>query len=196
MFAILRLLLTAAIGAVLGLGSVWVMLNDPRVDFTPRLGPWRITLSTGEGLADPYAIARTARSGRISLGAAEGVAFVTALDSEGRPLDPACHYQVAGPVPTGDLWTLTVTDSTGRPPDNPAGRVGFSGRDAIRRADGTVSVVIGPTIRPGNSIPVSGLADLVVTLRVYSTSLASRLPAAADLPGLERLSCGGPFRVG
>lgn len=195
MFAILRLLLSAAIGAGLGLGSVWLVLNDPRFDLSPKIGVWRIAHASGEGLSDPYSVARTARSGRIALGAAEGVALVAALDSDGLPLDPTCHYRVRGPIPGGDLWTISVTGPDGRLPRNPAERLGFSGRDAIREADGTVVVGFGPTMRPGNFIPTTGLAAQVVTLRIYSTSLSGRLPDETGLPTVERVACGGPARV-
>jgi hypothetical protein len=187
MLLVLRMLVIAALGAGLGLGSAFLALDDPRLDFTPRIGPWHV-----EGAAaDPYAAARAARDGTLALGAAEGVAFTAVADDEGRTLDPRCHYAVAGPVPPGELWTLAVTDRAGRPPVNPAGRIGFTSRDVIRRADGTVEIAVGPSMRPGNAVPAPGLASLRLTLRVYSPRLAADLPGREEMPAIRRLDCAG-----
>jgi hypothetical protein len=186
---VIRLLIVTLVGAALGLGSVWLALNDPRVDFTDRLGAWRV--AAGAATGDPYTAARVARAGLVGLGAAEGVAFVALTDEAGRPLDPACHYVVRGPMPPGDLWTLTVTDTAGRPPRNPARRIGFTSRDVIRAADGSVAVGIGRTARPGNFVPTGDLASLVVTLRIYDSGLSARLPRAEDLPAPRLSECPG-----
>ncbi len=127
------------------------------------------------------------RAGR--LGAAEGVAFSARTDSEGAALDPACHYAVAGEMPPAELWTLTVTDGAGRLPRNPAERVGFTSRDVIRGADGRVVVRVGRSVRPGNFIPVGDLARLEITLRVYASGLAGRLPRLDEMPVVTREDC-------
>jgi len=184
---VLRLLIAATIGAVLGLGSVKAMLDDPRADFSVAVGPWRL----GSGAAgDPYAAARIARAGLVGLGAAEGTAFAARTDSDGERLDPACHYVVAGAMPAADLWTLAVTDEDGRPPVNPAGRVGFTSRDAVRAADGGVAIGVGRTVRPGDFVPVGDLASLRLTLRFYVSGLAGRLPRVDEMPAIQRLDCG------
>jgi hypothetical protein len=186
---VVRLLIVTLVGAALGLGTVWFALGDPRVDFAQRIGGWRV--SVGAGTGDPYAAARIARAGLVGLGAAEGVAFVAREDADGRRLDPACHYLLEGPVPPGDLWTLTVTDEQGRPPRNPARRIGFTSRDVIRNGDGTVSITLGRTARPGNFLPAGDLASLVVTLRIYDSGLSARLPRPADMPVVRRTECAG-----
>lgn len=191
MFLVLRLLIVAALGAGLGLGSVKVALDDVRLDFTPRIGPWQVTQGAGSTISDPYVTARAARRGVVGLGPAEGVAFVARSDSAGRPLDGRCHYVVEGPIPPGDLWTLAVTDGDGRPPRNPANRIGFTSREVVLESDGRVVVGIGPTARPGNFVPAGGLADLVVTLRVYSPRLAAELPAEAGMPLIRLAECPG-----
>jgi hypothetical protein len=190
MFRVFCLLITASIGAVGGLGSVWLALTDPRFDVAAHRGEWRVATAA----SDPYAAARAARAGTLSLGAAEGIALVARSDEAGRALDPRCHYAVDGPVPAADLWTLVVTDEAGRLPSNPACRVGFTSRDSIRRGDGTVEIVVGPTARPGNFVPATGLRQIVLTLRVYSSAIAADLPAAEQLPRVRRLQCPGALR--
>lgn len=185
MFLVVRVLIVAVLGAGLGLGSVWLALGDPRLDLTPRIGPWRVAAVA----ADPYAAARAARDGGVPLGPAEGVAFVAREDMAGRPLDPRCHYAVAGPAPAGPLWTLAVTDRRGHPPDNPAGRIGFTSRDVVREPDGRIEVVVGPTARPGNFVPAAGLADVELTLRVYGAGVASELPSAEAMPAVRLVGC-------
>lgn len=189
MFRVVRLLIVTLVGAALGLGSVWLALTHPMTDFSPRIGPWRLATGITPARDDPYAAARAARDGLVALGAAEGVAFVARTDDDGRPLDPRCHYMVEGPMPAADLWTLGVTDDTGRPPRNPARRIGFTARDVVRSGDGRVAITVGRTARPGNFVPVGDLSTLVLTLRAYSSGLSARLPRAGELPAVRRAEC-------
>jgi hypothetical protein len=187
MMSVLNLLITATVGAVVGLGSVWIALTDPRLAFGTEIGPWQVASQA----RDPYTAARAARGRTLTLGAAEGVTFVARSDQGGNPLDPRCHYVVEGPVPAGELWTFVVTDAVGRLPVNPAGRIGFTSQDVIRRADNTVEIVVGATARPGNFVPSGGLSSLVLSLRVYSSRLAADLPEPAEMPQVRLLSCRG-----
>ena len=189
MFAALRVLLVAVVGAVIGLGSAYLALTDERLDLTRKLGPWHVVTAPSPEDGEPYARARAARAGTIGLGAAEGVAFAARTDSGGALLDPDCHYVVEGSVPDGELWTLTVSDEAGRLPANRAGRIGFTSRDVIRRPDGSVAVVVGRTARPGNFLPIGELPSLVLTLRVYSSRLSAGLPNAGAMPRIRRTEC-------
>jgi hypothetical protein len=182
---LVRLILASVIGAGAGLGSVWLALTDPRFERTPTIGPWRLASSA----EDPYGAARDARDGRLPFGAAEGIALVARSDVAGRPLDPRCHYAVAGPLPDATLWTLAVTDARGRPPDNPANRIGFTSRDVVRAADGSVEVTVGPTARPGNFVPTAGLDSVVLTLRIYSPAIAANLPGRRAVPSVRLAGC-------
>ncbi|WP_181704324.1 DUF1214 domain-containing protein [Chthonobacter albigriseus] len=190
MFLVLRLLIVALLGAGLGLGSVWFVLETSALDAGTAIGPWRV--QTGETGSDrhPYAAARASREGRIGLGPAEGVAFEARFDAAGQPFNPACHYTIEGALPPADLWTLAVTDDAGHLPRNPAGRTGFTSRDAIRQPDGGILITVGRTARPGNFVPTGSLASLVFTLRIYAPGLSARLPGPELLPAIRRLSCG------
>lgn len=189
MFFVIRLLIVAALGAGLGLGSAYAVLVRDTLDAGLPIGPWRVETTGGPEGAHPYATARHAREGRMLLGAAEGVAFRAASDSDGLPLDPACHYRLAGPVPPAELWTLAVTDLSGRLPVNPARRTGFTSFDAVRTPEGTVEIVVGRTVRPGNFVATQPLESLAFTLRVYGPGLTARLPTADQLPEIRRMSC-------
>ncbi|WP_075218164.1 DUF1214 domain-containing protein [Mongoliimonas terrestris] len=191
MFLVVRLLIIAVIGATAGLGSVWLALESGVFDTAPRIGPWRLQAGGGGPSANPYAVAENARAGRIGLGPAEGIAVVAATDSAGNPLEPICHYAVEGAIPAAELWTLSVTDEAGNLPRNPAGRTGFTSRDAIRTADGSLVVIVGRTARPGNFVPTGTLGSVVLTLRLYGSGLAARLPGPDRLPAIRRLECGG-----
>nr|WP_246329642.1 DUF1214 domain-containing protein [Chthonobacter rhizosphaerae] len=184
-------MIIALVGAVAGLGSTWWALESGLFDTAPRIGPWRLQAGGPGTSANPYQIAEDARAGRIGLGPAEGIAVVATTDSAGTPLDPLCHYAVAGPIPSAELWTLAVTDEAGRLPSNPAGRTGFTSRDAVREADGTLAVVVGRTVRPGNFVPTGRLGSIVLTLRLYGSGLAARLPGPDRLPAIRLLHCGG-----
>jgi hypothetical protein len=186
-FRALRLLIVAAIGAGLGLGSVWLALNHPRLDFSRHIGPW-IVHDSGS-TSDPYSRARAAREGLIGLGAAEGLAFSAYADSNGQALDPKCHILVEGKMPEAKLWTLTASDHTGRNGTNPAGRIGYASDSAVFHGDGSVSVLFGPTARAGNFVPTTGLSDLTITLRAYSAALAATNLEDINLPIIRVISC-------
>lgn len=194
MSLVIRLLIIAALGAGLGLGSAWALLEREAVDAGALIGPWRVEQAGGSPEAHPYAVARNARAGRIQLGAAEGVAFRAATDSDAQPLNPNCHYAIRGPIPPAELWTLAVTDEAGRLPRNPAGRTGFTSFDAVLAPDGTVDIVAGRTARPGNFVGTGTLASLAFTLRVYTPGLSGRLPTAEQLPSVRLVSCPGGRR--
>ncbi len=178
--------LVAAIAAGLGLGSIWLALAHPPFSGEVRIGPWRGAASFAAADGDPYLRARLARSGRVPMSTAVGAAFVATVDDAGAGLDPSCHYRVAGQLADADLWTLAATGADGALVAEGL-RASFSSRDTLRSADGFV-ITAGPTARPGNYLPTSGLSGLVLTLRLYDAGLAA---AAAELrlPSITRLEC-------
>lgn len=188
MLSILRLVFIVLGGCLIGLASVWIAVEDPRLDFTPEIGPWRLVdLAPGN---DPYALARSSRNGMIGLGPSEGLTFAAFATSDGHRLSSACNYRLDGPVPKDVPWTLTVSSLDWRLPDNPAGRTGFTVYDAARQMPGnTVRISFGPDLRPGDYIPTRGLDDVAVLLRVYSSAVARQPLTAAELPAIIAESC-------
>lgn len=183
-----RFILVVLLGCLGGLASVWVAMEDPRFDFTPTIGPWRLVdLAPGD---DPYAQARSSRKGLVWLGPSEGLTLAAFKASDGHSLSPNCVYAIEGPAPKDVPWTLTVADHDNHLPVNSAGRTGFSVYDVSRPGPGNgIRVGFGPTVRPGDFIPTAGLRSVAVYLRVYSATAAKQPLSAADLPAIVRQDC-------
>ncbi len=90
------ILVTAIAG---GAVSVWYALRSQEGIGAVTIGPWTTFPDLGTSQADPYSKARIAREGVLSLGLAEGLAFVAQRDSDGATLDRNCTYAVEGTFP-------------------------------------------------------------------------------------------------
>lgn len=189
---LIALFAALALGAALGLASAaWSVRS--RVAFGALgAGPWVAHPLAGGESRDPYAAARTARTGELPFDIAEGVAFLARADSQGRALDGACDYRVSGATPLARFWTLTATDADGRLVDNAARREGFTSTELVRAEDGGFAVLLSPQARSGMWLPTQGLRDMTLALRLYDTSLSavSSSITASALPRIERLGCG------
>jgi len=184
----LRFIFVTLGGVLLGLASAWWAVGHLQFEGARTIGQWSLLDSGAAG--NPYEAARSVRRGSGSLGPSEGVELVTVINHDGQPLQADCSYVVSGPMPQGLLWTLTVSDHDGRFSENPAGRTGFTSQDA--QAFGTnrqVHISIGREVRPGDFIPTTGLDSLRLTLRLYSPTVASRLPTSEQLPTVASLAC-------
>ena len=189
---LIALFAALALGAALGLASAaWSV--RARVAFGALgAGPWTAHPLAGGESRDPYAAARAARTGELPFDIAEGVAFLARADSQGRPLDGACDYRVAGAAPHARFWTLTASDARGRLVENDAQRQGFTSSELVREEDGGFVLRLSPQARPGMWLPTQGLRRMTLALRLYDTSLSavSSSISATALPRIERVGCG------
>jgi len=184
----LRFIFVTLGGVLLGLASAWWAVGHLQFEGARTIGQWAVL--DGGSAANPYEAARSVRRGSGSLGPSEGVELITVVGQDGQSLQADCSYLVSGAMPQGLLWTLTVSDRDGRLSDNPAGRTGFTSQDA--QAFGTnrqVHISIGREVRTGDFIPTTGLDSLRLTLRLYSPTIASRLPTPEQLPTVTSLAC-------
>lgn len=188
MFATLRFIFVILAGILLGLASAWWAVGNLRFESTRSIGQWSM-LNDG-AKANPYEAARAARRGGGGVGPSEGIELVTETSADNRPLDAACAYLVAGPMPQGVLWTLTVSDRNGHLPRNPAHRFGFTSLDAMTFGpERQIHISIGRDVRPRDFVATTGLSSLRLTLRLYSSTLAARAPTSEQLPTVTSLGC-------
>ena len=188
MLATLRFILVMLTGVLLGLFSAWWAVGNLRFEGTRTIGQW--SMQNDGAKANPYEAARAASRGGGGLGPSEGIELITEVSSDNKPLDAACSYQVAGPMPQGLLWTLTVSDRDGRLPDNPARRFGFTSFDSMTFGPTRqIRISIGRDVQPGDFVATTGLSNLRLTLRLYSPTLATRAPGPEQLPAVTSLGC-------
>jgi hypothetical protein len=183
------LFLIAAAGLGLGGASAWYTLQSLDERGEIEVGPWSATPFAGD--ADPYTIARTVAEGSLPLGAAEGLVFHAAADSQGRGLDLDCDYAIEGSTPPARLWTLTAYTPDGqRIAPSPGGGSALLSKEILRFSDGTFRIAVSRWPQPGNWLAVSGDGGLRLTLRVYDTSINPVDEFQAPvMPAIERLEC-------
>ena len=184
------ILVTAIAG---GAASVWYALGSQEGIGAVTIGPWTAFPDLGTTQADPYSRARIARDGVLSLGAAEGLAFVAQRDLEGAALDRNCTYVVEGVLPPARFWTLYAAEASQavirtehrRPP-------ALHSLEALRRPDNSVSIAVSRHAAPGNWIAVSGSGAMNLVLTLYDTPAASSSGIAdIALPEIRRTACDG-----
>jgi hypothetical protein len=180
-----------AIGAATGLGSAYVAVKGDPAFGAVHIGQWVSWPDLGTLAIDPYSLANLARSARLPLASGEGVSFTAHTDDAGRPLDSTCVYRFAGMMPPSRIWTLTVYDGNGQLEPNAIDRNGFTAREIIRGADGSVTVTLAREASPGNWLPLPQTRAFSAVLRLYETSLSPTSGPIGNLalPALTRVSC-------
>lgn len=184
-------LLTVAIALGLGGWSASVMLDRVEGSGSLDVGSWQANRLAGSPSADPYAKARLARDGNLTLGLAEGIAFRARLDDQGRELSRACTYRLTGEVPPSRVWTLSPFAPSGDPIMPSEGRPGWLVSEDLMRDDSNEAVVlVSPQAQPGNWLALGGRGPFVLALTLYDTP-ASTSGGAAELalPTIERVGC-------
>lgn len=187
---IIDLFIALIVATVLGFSTAWLAVERTPLFGAVRAGGWTAWPQAGGPDADPYSLARLARTGEVPLGAGEGLAFTAETDSDGDPLTGSCIYEVAGQTPPARLWTLTAYDHGGRLIDNPARRTGFHSRQILRREDGSFAIAVAAEVQPGNWLPVAPTERFELVLRLYDTPLTSGArPPDLTMPVIRRTDC-------
>lgn len=177
-------------GLALGLFVTLISLNSGYGFNALRAGSWTAWPSVGGADIDPYARAVVARSGEAPLGRDQGLVFIAAEDSTGAPLDGACDYSIADPIPAARFWTLSLAAPNGALIDNPTGRYGFSSADVLRREGGAFTIAVARNARPGNWLSPGDAHNFVLVLRLYDTPLdIEARPDPDSFPKIVKLTC-------
>jgi len=177
-------------GAALGLGSAWAVLEMGRASFVENYSGWVHSRAAGSVSADPYTRAIIARDGLLALSAREALYFSLYQDSEGRPLDESCVYELSGQPLRARWWSVTLyaADNFLAQNSDHAASVDASRYGANARWSARISPVRGDA-----SAWVSSRAagrGFSLTLRVYNPHDGFR-PSAEALPTLTTISCAG-----
>ena len=174
----LRELLSYIYGSVLALGlgiasAVWATDHLPFFG-EMRIGDWTAYPSVGRADPDPYTRAYLARTGALPLAAAEGIAFEMHADSQGRPLNAACNYNIVGKTPSARRWTLRI-ERGGLAYDagDPALPVSLHSRGLLHAQDGTFDIGVSPIPVPGNWLYTGPDGPFSLVLTLYDTTIAS-----------------------
>jgi hypothetical protein len=179
---LIGLLLSFIVAAGIGLGSTWYALTQNLSFGALELGAWKGFPRNGTVAIDPYARAAIARNGELPVGSGDGVAFTTAADDDGRALDGRCDVVVRGTTPPARYFTLTLYTPSGELVANSLGRHGFTSQELVRDASGEFEITVSSRARPGNWLPTGGIANYLLMLRFYDTSLGIATRAGREAP--------------
>lgn len=184
------LFLSVAIALALGLWSAWAAVRAPRPIDAIVLGDWTAWPNAGTPDVDPYSRARMARTGEIALGSGEGLTLLARTDGEGRPLDGACDYRIAGAMPPARLWTLSLENENGQVLQD-GGRPAALASDALlREPDGTFRISLARVTTPGNWAPTLGHGTFQVVVRLYDTAARTgAVLTSLAMPQITRGTC-------
>jgi len=177
--------LVVAIGG--GAASVWYALSAAEGVGVVSIGGWSAYPDMGTPEADPYSKARVAREGLLTLGRAEGLAFVARRDASGEPLLRECRYTIEGMVPPARIWTVYVADR-----DLAAVAPGRSlnAQEALFQPDNRLKISVGAGPAPGNWLETSGRGPMAVVLTLYDTPAAVGTGLSdTALPRIVKVGC-------
>lgn len=187
------LLTIMAVAIALGAGgwsAAWMLERTEAAD-TLIVGPWHADRSAGSPDADPYSKARLARSGDLTLGLGEGVAFEARVDTAGRELRRECTYRLVGAYPPARIATLAAFDLEGRALTPREGRPErLVSLNWMRDDENRATISVGAGAEPGNWLAVEGRGRFVLALTFYDTPISTDSGAAPiAMPYIERSGC-------
>lgn len=183
---LLKLLLSLAAALVLGVGSVYVVIDRINADRAVQIGPWSF-MPVGAGSAPTlYDRAINAHTGFLALNTNDALYFTAATDGAGEPLTGACRYRVEGAEPAAQAWTLTAYDEAGKLIPNEARR--YSVANTV--GGGRAIVTVAARREDGLWLPVEAGKPFVLVLRLFGpTSDPTRSADPDRLPRIIKTDC-------
>lgn len=114
MKTILQALFVLTFSALVGGYSAWRALQSEYFFNSIVAGQWKANQVAQNDRTQPYERARLALHSQAQLGSGEGLRFVAIKDNNGDDLMRNCSYQIAGPAPKAQIFTLFATDLDGQ----------------------------------------------------------------------------------
>lgn len=186
---------TAAAAAILigalavGVATAGSLLRESPPFGAVHVGPWRSHPAIGSADVDPYGRAILTRAPHFPIALGEGLRFVAFTDGEGRGLNGACRYRLAGATLPSRGWTLAVGDGDGRA--LPSAAAYLTDGDMVTGEDGLVSVQVAASAQGGAWLRLPPVGAFTLILRFYDTPVSATAAQldAGSLPAITRLGC-------
>jgi hypothetical protein len=193
MLVLIRFLIFVVVSLATGLGSAGLLLDEGFFATARQMGPWAIWPNAGTLDADPYSLARTARSGQLPVTSASLLSFSATTDSDGRRLSGDCTYDVLGRPFPALWWDIAVYDVNGGVIPNKAGRYAFNSANLFVASDGRFTIRISPDVQPGNWLPSAEGEDFVLYANILRPLSRDRLLNSRSpedfMPRITRVKC-------
>ena len=176
-----------------GVAALWLVLGPLEMGGA-AVGPWRTNLLIGDADAGPMLRAVVARRGLMALNRSETVYFDATSDDDGRQLREDCRYRVSFThEPETRWWSLTLYAADDYLAVNGDDAHSVTAEHAAASAEDPMAALVAsarPDL-PSYWISSRNAGEFTLTLRLYQPSAAVIAdPTVADLPSIERLSCG------
>lgn len=190
---LIRFFVFASVALIVGLGSAAFFLDRGFFATAKQVGPWRVWVNSGALDADPYTLARVARSGGLPITSASLLSFSATEDSDGSPLSGDCTYDVVGRPFPSLWWNLAAFTETGQPIANPAGRHAFNNANLLVSADGLFIVRVAPEVQPGNWLPTASGESFILMLNILRPLNRDRVMGSPTgenfMPRIVKVTC-------
>lgn len=153
-------------------------------------GPWTTGGDFGTKDASAKVRAQVALAGLLALPKKEAMYFTARKDSENKPLDGRCTYEVKGGKLDGLWWSVTLYKGEGWLVKNEADKWSIPSHEAAQGENGSWSFTVSPDKRASAWLPTGNVPQFDMTLRLYHPSDAVMAnPARAALPSIQRKGC-------
>ncbi len=194
-----RLFFTLAplvLGLLTGAAIAIILVFGPVGFGGTRIGPWQINTLIGSSDADAATRAVVARRGLLALNQSEAIYFSADFDDEGQRLSEDCTYRLsfANP-PQAGWWSLTLYAEDEFLAQNGEALHSITADDYLTSDIGPVTAILSTRPRSDDALRISSAqaGQFNLTLRLYRPDAAViAAPETANLPLIERRSCGGP----
>jgi hypothetical protein len=169
------------VALILGLGSAWwaITCNLPSI----QNGAWHYDPLVGSVAADPYLRAQVAKVALLALNNSEALYFFATTDDDCNPLRCDQTYRIEGRDFECRWWSITAYAEDDFLIPNEQERYSFNMTNLERRPDGSYSIVLSRSPRPGNWLPTGDGDTFGLALRLYNPGSPLRdHPATIALP--------------
>jgi hypothetical protein len=135
-------------------------------------GAWRYYPDYGSNTANPYVRAQAIIEGPMVLQRSEAIYFIADRDDRGDWLQAGRNYRVEGGNFDARWWSITAYGDDHHLIRNPQNRYSYNSANIAKNADGTWTVHLSNTERPGNWIPTGDGKRFELFLRMYNPAPA------------------------
>ena len=168
--------LTLAAGAIAGLISAMVAIESLGREPAAPGSIWQSRDTSPDGVAHPYAVAHYLLQGRLPASSDQTHEFAADRDAEGNRISAECIYTLNGTPDNAHWWSLSA--GSGTRGTNPRSTY-LTSSDAVRNADGTLTVTLAQHPMPGNWIRPPPPGRYV---RIYTVAGFAAAGAAGAVP--------------
>lgn len=167
-------------GVAAGCLSAYVLIRQADVEPAAAGSPWLSRAAALSESDDFYVRAHYLLEGRLPPAPGQLLEATAETDSDGRPLTGSCAYRIASNGPLPPWWSISVIGgaSATAPLQSTAGS-----DTAVRQPDGTVTITVYPSPRPGNWLKSTTKRRFTILYSALAQGGPSQAPAFAITRG-------------